>query len=67
MSDYLQNPYLKQVLSTLNIPVPSPELLVRNESAIQYDELLDKTGSRRYYRRKRRMVQSFEYYLSSTS
>ena len=42
MSDYLQNPYLKQVLSTLNIPVPSPELLVRNESAIQYDELLDK-------------------------
>ncbi|HUH72876.1 MAG TPA: 3-oxoacyl-ACP reductase [Chitinophagales bacterium] len=42
MSDYLQNPYLKQVLSTLNIPVPSPELLLRNESAIQYDELLDK-------------------------
>jgi hypothetical protein len=43
MSDYLQNPYLKQVLSTLNIPVPSPEILLRNESAIQYDELLDKT------------------------
>lgn len=42
MSDYLQNPYLKQVLSTLNIPVPSPEVLTRNESPIQYDELKDK-------------------------
>lgn len=42
MSDYLQNPYLKQVLSTLNIPVPSPEVLVRNKSAISYDELKDK-------------------------
>ncbi|MCO5232105.1 MAG: 3-oxoacyl-ACP reductase [Chitinophagales bacterium] len=42
MSDYLQNPYLKQVLATLNIPVPSPEILVRNESPIQYDELQNK-------------------------
>lgn len=42
MSDYLQNPYLKQVLSTLNIPVPSPEILTRNQSPIQYDELKDK-------------------------
>lgn len=44
MSDYLQNPYLKQVLSTLNIPVPSPEVLVRNKSAIQYDELREKVA-----------------------
>lgn len=42
MSDYLQNPYLKQVLSTLNIPVPSPEILTRNQSPINYEELKDK-------------------------
>lgn len=42
MSDYLQNPYLKQVLSTLNIPIPSPEVLARSTGATDYDELKDK-------------------------
>ena len=42
MSDYLQNPYLKQVLGKLNIPIPSPEILNRNDAAISYDELQDK-------------------------
>ncbi len=42
MSDYLQNPYLRQVLATLKIPIPSPEVLNRNTEAINYDELKDK-------------------------
>ena len=44
MSDYLQNPYLKQVLSTLGIPLPSPEILVRNEKPINYNELQHKVA-----------------------
>lgn len=42
MNDYLQNATLRQLLKTLNIPVPVPPILKRNLSAYSDDELISK-------------------------
>jgi 3-oxoacyl-[acyl-carrier protein] reductase len=42
MNDYLQNATLRQLLKTLNIPVPIPPILKRNLSAYSEDELTSK-------------------------
>ncbi|MFN8239070.1 MAG: hypothetical protein U0T77_12950 [Chitinophagales bacterium] len=42
MNDYLQNATLRQVLKTLNIPVPVPPILKRNPGAYSDDELTAK-------------------------
>ncbi len=39
MNDYLQNATLRQLLKTLNIPVPVPPILKRNGNAYSQDEL----------------------------
>ena len=42
MNDYLQNATLRNVLKTLNIPVPVPPILKRNLNAFSDDELSNK-------------------------
>ncbi|HMW13622.1 MAG TPA: 3-oxoacyl-ACP reductase [Chitinophagales bacterium] len=42
MNDYLQNATLRNVLKTLNIPVPVPPILKRNLNAFSDDELSSK-------------------------
>lgn len=42
MNDYLQNATLRQLLKTLNIPVPIPPILKRNLNAYSADELTAK-------------------------
>lgn len=42
MNDYLQNATLRQLLKTLNIPIPVPPILRRNENAFSDTELESK-------------------------
>lgn len=43
-NDYLQNPVIKQVLRTLGVPLPSPEILRRAATGTDYTELSDRTA-----------------------
>ncbi len=43
MNDYLQNATLRQLLKTLNIPVPVPPILKRNLNPYQANEFQDKS------------------------
>ena len=43
MNDYLQNATLRQLLKTLNIPVPVPPILKRNLNPYQADEFQEKS------------------------
>jgi 3-oxoacyl-[acyl-carrier protein] reductase len=45
MSDYLQNPFLKQILKRLDLPLPNPEILIRAEGPTHYNELKDKIAT----------------------
>lgn len=45
MSDYLQNPFLKQILKRLDLPLPNPEILMRAEGPTHYNELKDKIAT----------------------
>ena len=45
MSDYLQNPFLKQILKRLDLPLPNPEVLIRAEGATDYNELKQKVAT----------------------